>query len=173
MKLMDSYFTEPEQQEPKGVNEEELRKLKEELEKVREAQVALAKERDELIRANDSLEKAKSEAEAKAREAAASKTTFSMADVPTNDAQLCIRINEARKEYCRLMAKSFGMPGGCTGYINFLIRKDMNEHSDVASRAEIARGYDIPYESKITKVQETPKQNAQTWEEAYFKSSRR
>ena len=113
--------------------ESELDKLKRELEEAR--------------RRAEEAEGARDRALAEAKEAKKKTSSPKATEYYTKDATICIRLNWARKRFCKEMSKKIGVEGGIGGYINYLIAADMRVNPDIKALAESKEGKDFPYQS--------------------------
>ena len=130
-------------------------------EKVKEEVVATpvepVKEESELYKLKRELEEARRRAEeaegardralAEAKEAKKKTSSSKPTEYYTKDATICIRLNCARKRFCKEMSKKIGVEGGIGGYINYLIAADMRVNPDIKALAESKEGKDFPYQS--------------------------
>lgn len=113
--------------------ESELDKLKRELEEAR--------------RRAEEAEGARDRALAEAKEAKKKTSSPKQTEYYTKDSTICIRLNCARKRFCKEMSKKIGVEGGIGGYINYLIAADMRVNPDIKALAESKEGKDFPYQS--------------------------
>ena len=113
--------------------ESELDKLKRELEEAR--------------RRAEEAEGARDRALAEAKEAKKKTSSPKQTEYYTKDSTICIRLNCARKRFCKEMSKKIGVEGGIGGYINYLIAADMRVNPDIKALAESKEGEDFPYQS--------------------------
>ena len=113
--------------------ESELEKLKRELAEARKKAEEAEGERDRAI--------------AEAKEAKKKTSSAKPVEYYTKDSTICIRLNCARKRFCKEMSKKIGVEGGIGGYINYLVAADMRTNPDIKALAEAKEGKDFPYQS--------------------------
>ena len=118
--------------EPEKV-ESELDKLKRELEEAR--------------RRAEEAEGARDRAIAEVKEAKKKTSSAKPVEYYTNDSTICIRLNCARKRFCKEMSKKLGVEGGIGGYINYLVASDMRINTDIKALAESNEGNAFHYQS--------------------------
>ena len=84
---------------------------------------------------------------AEAKEAKKKTSSAKPVEYYTKDSTICIRLNCARKRFCKEMSKKIGVEGGIGGYINYLVAADMRTNPDMKALAEAKEGKDFPYQS--------------------------
>ena len=95
----------------------------------------------------ESTEEVKEESIAEAKEAKKKTSSTKPVEYYTKDSTICIRLNCARKRFCKEMSKKIGVEGGIGGYINYLVAADMRTNPDMKALAEAKEGKDFPYQS--------------------------
>ena len=107
-----------------------------------------AKEESELEKLKrEEAEGERDRAIAEAKEAKKKTSSAKPVEYYTKDSTICIRLNCARKRFCKEMSKKIGVEGGIGGYINYLVAADMRTNPDMKALAEAKEGKDFPYQS--------------------------
>lgn len=146
-----------------GVLPEDIKKNSEkEVKEVSAPKVEVTKEETELERLKRELEEARRKAEEaegerdraleEAKEAKKKVSSSKSVDFYAKDANICIRLNTARKKFCKDMSKKLGIEGGIGGYLNYLVAAEMKLNPDVKALAEQKEGKDFPYQSSKEEV---------------------